>query len=208
MRDIDSYRGCFVGGAVGDTLGYFVEFMDEQAIFEKFGKQGITEYVLDSQGIARFSDDTQMTLYTANSLLVGTTRGATRGVGGTSPSYAAQFYEEWYRTQTEPYPLSSSIAWISAYPELFERRAPGNTCLDACIRGAKGTITDPINTSKGCGGIMRVAPVGLYLDPEDKQICETRRYSYEEVQRFGADIAALTHGHELGWLPAAVLRIS
>ena len=49
---------------------------------------------------------------------------------------------------------------------------------------------------------MRVAPVGLYFNPEDGQICEYRKYTYTAVQRFGAETAALTHGHELGWLPA------
>jgi ADP-ribosylglycohydrolase len=27
-----------------------------------------------------------------------------------------------------------------------------------------GTIEDPINDSKGCGGVMRVTPVGLMAD--------------------------------------------
>ena len=28
MRDIDRYRGCLIGGAVGDALGYVDEFLN------------------------------------------------------------------------------------------------------------------------------------------------------------------------------------
>ena len=44
---------------------------------------------------------------------------------------------------------------------------------------------------------MRVAPIGLYF-------CDTR-YEPEEVDIIGAKAAVLTHGHELGYIPAAML---
>ena len=62
MKNIDKHRGCLIGGAVGDALGYAVEFMQEYEIFEQYGKDGITEYSLDD-GVALISDDTQMSLY-------------------------------------------------------------------------------------------------------------------------------------------------
>ena len=43
---------------------------------------------------------------------------------------------------------------------------------------------------------MRVAPAGLLAGP--------RGADGAAVQRLGAQLAALTHGHELGWLPAGV----
>lgn len=60
-----------------------------------------------------------------------------------------------------------------------------------------GSTSDPINNSKGCGGVMRVAPVGLYLPKHCRNI--------EEVDQTGAEIAAITHGHPLGYIPAAAL---
>lgn len=205
MLSLDRYRGCLIGGAAGDALGYPVEFASESKIFSRYGKSGIHEYEYDEEGIACFSDDTQMTLYTANGLLFGITRGSTRGIMGTYSDYLRHFYKEWYRTQTESYPLSEQIAWISSLPELFKRRAPGNTCLSACASESRGTPEAPINNSKGCGGVMRVAPIGLYFNAVDGQKCESRTYSYAEIQRLGAGAAAITHGHELGWLPAGVL---
>lgn len=66
--DLDKVKGCIVGGAVGDALGYPVEFLDYSSILSKFGPKGITRYQ-PRNGIALFSDDTQMTLFTATGLL-------------------------------------------------------------------------------------------------------------------------------------------
>lgn len=198
MKNIDKYRGCLIGGAAGDALGYAVEFLDDAAIFSCYGEKGITEYSL-SNGVAEISDDTQMTLFTATGLLLGTTRGMTRGIMGTYPSYINSSYKDWYRTQTERYPLPKEYhySWLTSLPEMFSRRAPGNTCLAAIENPAYGTIEEPINQSKGCGGVMRVAPIGLYF--------EGKNYSIDEIDRIGAETAALTHGHSLGYIPAAGL---
>lgn len=77
-------------------------------------------------------------------------------------------YQGWYLTQTAKYPVGieenyAKYSWIMNLPEMFSRRAPGNTCLSALAAGGKGTIEKPVNNSKGCGGIMRVAPIGLYF---------------------------------------------
>ena len=61
MKDINRIRGCLIGGAVGDALGYTVEFMKDSEIFKTYGSDGITEYALVN-GVAEISDDTQMTL--------------------------------------------------------------------------------------------------------------------------------------------------
>ena len=73
-------RGSLLGGAIGDALGYPVEFMDRNSILEKFGKNGLSEFCsFDKNGYAVISDDTQMTLFTANGLLYGITRWCTHG---------------------------------------------------------------------------------------------------------------------------------
>lgn len=199
MRDLDRFKGCLIGGAAGDALGYAVEFLSAASIFQKYGANGITEYELH-RGIAEISDDTQMTLFTATGLLVGTTRGMTRGImGDYAECYIAYSYRDWYRTQTEKYPLPEEFhySWLVNVPELFSPRAPGNTCLAALAQGGNGRIDKPVNHSKGCGGIMRVAPIGIYF--------ADKGYSEKEIDAIGARAAALTHGHELGYLPAAML---
>ena len=88
---------------------------------------------------------------------------------------------------------------------LHHCRAPGNTCLSALIAGKMGTVGNPINTSKGCGGVMRVAPVGLFCralpDVGDD------RNRGELAFELGCAVAAITHGHPLGYLPAGFLAV-
>ena len=37
-------RGSLLGGAIGDALGYPVEFMDRNSILEKFGKKVLRNF--------------------------------------------------------------------------------------------------------------------------------------------------------------------
>ena len=138
---LDAIRGCIFGGAVGDALGYPVEFMSEKAIFSEYGSHGITAYEKDPQtGKALISDDTQMTLFTANGLLVGDTRGKMRGIQGRPRGYVAKAYLDWLMTQEssmqevnrhDRYTKKGGYSWLLDVPELYSRRAPGNTCLSA-----------------------------------------------------------------------------
>lgn len=147
--NLDKIRGCLLGGAAGDALGYAVEFWGEDQIFSKYGKKGITEYELDKKtGKALISDDTQMTLFTANGLLVRETRGMSNGVAGSPRGYVAMAYDDWLRTQEISYEESRLLlrdsrvwcckSWLADVPELYSCRAPGNTCLSALRRHKDG----------------------------------------------------------------------
>lgn len=66
----DRFRGCLIGGGIGDALGYPVEFMHLPAIKSAYGADGVQDLILEREsGKARISDDTQMTLFTASGLL-------------------------------------------------------------------------------------------------------------------------------------------
>lgn len=198
-KTIDKYRGCMLGGAVGDALGYAIEFMDEDEIRENYGPSGITGYSLNKEGVAEISDDTQMSLYTANGLLIGTTRGMTRGIMGPYTLYIELCYKDWLKTQMADFTgyKEPEWSWLNNIPAMNHRRAPGQTCINYLAKDDLGSIEEPRNNSKGCGGVMRVAPIGLYLGGGNAD--------KKEVDMIGAEAAALTHGHELGYIPAAVL---
>lgn len=198
MKDLDKYRGCLIGGAAGDALGYAVEFLEDTAIFQKYGAQGITEYDLTA-GVAQISDDTQMTLFTANGLLLGTVHDAAPETMVNTLSNIAQCYLDWLKTQTaEKHGWKKpAYAWLGNVPAMNHDRAPGLTCINALTQGKLGTTAEPKNNSKGCGGVMRIAPIGLYFAGAD--------HSVFDADRLGAEAAALTHGHALGYLPAAAL---
>ncbi len=187
MDIINKYKACLLGGAIGDALGYAVEFDHEQAIFNKYGSDGITEYELKN-GTAIISDDTQMTLFTANGLLSGYYNNSSY----TDSIYTS--YKEWYITQAGRINNSNYCSWIMKIPQLWARRAPGITCMSAITSGQKGSVRNPINDSKGCGGIMRVAPVGLFFKNTN---------IISQTDMLAAEASAITHGHELGYIPSA-----
>ena len=203
----DSIRGCLMAGAVGDALGYEVEFMSRRSILSRFGENGITKFALDRNGKALISDDTQMTLFTANGMLMGLTRGYMRGIGGRPEKYVDIAYLDWYYTQTgkkrEMLIDDWHPTWLRDLPEMAHLRAPGNTCLSACESLFRGEKVQ--NNSKGCGGIMRVAPMAL-LDAGYASRNENS-YSIEELAEAGGEIAECTHKHPLGFLPASLLTV-
>ena len=196
MRDIGRYRGCLIGGAVGDALGYAVEFMDIDSIRRRYGEKGITEYTL-TDGCALISDDTQMTLYTANAILCCVTAQLLgEGTASQYLEYMSDSYCDWLTSQSAEQLGKGDVkcSWLNNVERMNKSREPGRACIYSIMNGAKGTINEPINDSKGCGGVMRVAPIGLFFEGD-----------VLGIDYFGAQVAALTHGHELGYIPAAAL---
>ena|SRR5664279_1092079 len=57
--------GCLLGGAVGDALGAPIEFMTLPEIRKKFGPEGLKDYSPAYGRLGAITDDTQMTLFTA-----------------------------------------------------------------------------------------------------------------------------------------------
>lgn len=205
LRTKDRIRGSLMAGAAGDALGYTVEFMSRQSILAQYGTKGITKFDLQSEGKALVSDDTQMTLFTACGMLMGVTRGYMRGIGGQPEKYVDGAYLDWYYTQTgkKKKMLTDDFhyTWLRDLPELAHRRAPGNTCLSACESLFQGKEVQ--NNSKGCGGVMRVAPMALLMAGY-----WSRGESFYDVplmDKAGAEVAAVTHKHPLAFLPSAML---
>ncbi len=187
----DKIRGCLIAGAAGDALGYEVEFMSRCSILSRFGDNGITAFALDTNGKALISDDTQMTLFTANGLL-----NITRLL--IEPKYAVvRAYIDWFYTQVGRKNNMKSC-WISDVDTLHSLRAPGNTCISALNDIARGG--EPCNNSKGCGGIMRVAPIALYAAVNDG-------FDEIKVAQLAADASECTHQHPLGFLPASLFAV-
>lgn len=195
----NNYIGCIAGGAVGDALGAPTEFMNLSTILQKYGINGVNDYVEFPDGRGEITDDTQMLLFTAEGLLRSWHRANNRGVWGAYKQICFQSYLRWLYTQNDWYSedaikRTELNGWLINEQFLYKRRAPGNTCLTALRTGEPGTMERPINDSKGCGGIMRVAPVGLLIHK-----------SPEEAFQIGAELAAMTHGHPSGYLSAGYL---
>jgi ADP-ribosylglycohydrolase len=186
----ERFRGCLIGGAIGDALGWPVEFLGVNVIKGKYGPQGITNLVKSRNNLVEITDDTQMTIFTAEGLLRAENRGRNKGIAHI-PSVVHQSYLRWLDTQGVDSDVEKD-GWIHSIQGLHARRAPGNTCLDALMSGKMGTMEKPLNNSKGCGGVMRTAPIGLV-------------FNKEEAFKLGCESAAITHGHPSGYLSAGAL---
>src|SRR3954454_16343187 len=104
-------RGCLLGGALGDALGYPVEFSSLDAIRAAHGPRGVTGLVPDVAGITgRISDDTQMTLFTVEGIRQAVQRERLKGIGGGWPRLLRWAYARWLETQLKPGPEASDPA--------------------------------------------------------------------------------------------------
>jgi ADP-ribosyl-[dinitrogen reductase] hydrolase len=199
----DRMRGCLLAGAVGDALGAPVEFLNRAEIISRFGPLGIRDYVSAYGLLGAITDDTQMTLFTADGLLRSLIAG-----GGSKPASPVEnlchAYLRWLLTQGErskAQSLNEGLGWLDSINELHSSRAPGRTCIAALQAKTHVSKASAKNDSKGCGGVMRVAPVGLFYASRPVQTDDA------EVFQLGVDAAALTHGHPAGCLTAGVLAV-
>ncbi|WP_329353358.1 ADP-ribosylglycohydrolase family protein [Streptomyces sp. NBC_01261] len=194
-------RGCLLGGAVGDALGYPIEFTSLDRIRASHGPRGATGYVPGAHGaLGLISDDTQMTLFTVEALTTAHAREREKGIGGAWSMLLREAYERWLETQSQPAPGDSVTSGLLSEPWLYARRAPGNACLSGVAQmyapdpwlpldGTPGRVNPD---SKGCGTVMRSAPFGL-VDTADGAFAMAAR---------GAQI---THGHPTGYYAAGAL---
>jgi ADP-ribosylglycohydrolase/protein-tyrosine phosphatase len=185
--------GCLLGGAVGDAFGYAVEFDRWPEIKKKYGVKGLQEPVLEGEKLI-VSDDTQMTMFTAEGLLRAVASSEGRGMVS-APAVVWFAYQRWLGTQFMPARTSGDDGWLVGEKVLNHLRAPGNTCLRALQRELPEDSRPAPNDSKGCGGVMRVAPVGVV----HQLLGDRERFD------MACELAWLTHGHPSGYLSAGAM---
>jgi len=193
----DRVHGALLGGAVGDALGAPVEFISLAEIQSEFGNSGIVDFAPAFGRIGAITDDTQMTLFTAEGVLRAYVRGQLRGIVSIT-SVVCHAYMRWLLTQggvPKGKALSvdkSGLLWPIA--ELHSCRAPGNTCLSALMARTRFDSARADNDSKGAGGIMRIAPIAM--------IFANQPDATERVFQLAKEAAWITHGHPSGYLSA------
>ncbi len=170
--------GCMLAAAYGDTLGASIEFYSLGDIERRFGSGGIcVPQPAFGHCCPVISDDTQMAIATLRGLL------SSNLVLDNDDKILQNIwsaYLGWYDTQKDP----------------AQMRAPGNTCISALQGALPGSSKRPINRSAGCGGVMRVHPIGIAFSHDPQR-----------AFRLGMESAALTHGDAKAFLPAGFLAM-
>ena len=145
--DLDRFRGCLLGLAVGDAVGTTVEFQRRGSFSPLTDMVGGGPFGLKP---GQWTDDTSMALCLATSLIA---------KSGFDPSDQMDRYVDWYKT-----------GYLSSTGHCFDI---GNTVRQALEEYQRtgdpfSGATDPY--SAGNGSLMRLAPVPLFYFPDLEQI--------------------------------------
>lgn len=201
----DRFKGVMLGLAIGDAFGYPIELMDYDSICERFEKKGCLDLAVSKKtGTALFTDDTQLSLFTADGLLWAHSAGADDGRANYE-DYIFLAYQVWLYTQTKTV-AGKEYAWLFDPNEnpyklrllkakgLYKKRTADTKNIDALLKIRNmeyGTPENPKNDNKDNGAVKRVAPVGLYFYNDTKKAFD-----------MGCRAAAITHGSPVGYIAA------
>jgi ADP-ribosylglycohydrolase len=191
-----AYRGCLLGLAVGDALGYAVDGKTREEIIADYGPEGLRGYDLVN-GYADVTSYTQMAAYAAGGLLVGLTQGQLQGKMAPFVRYIGLGLREWSEGQRTYRTPERSHCWVAQVPQLRRRRCMDTRMLDRLNRGDTGTPEAPKNDSTHPGSLTNAVAVGLFFDPQ--------RMNPRQIGPLGAEAVALTHGDPGTFLSGAVL---
>ena len=197
-----AYRGCLLGLAVGDAMGYTVDTKTWPQIQEDYGPNGLLGYDLVN-GYAEVSSHTQLAVFTCNGLLLGMTRGQVFGKMAPLVMYAGLAQHVWAIGQRRYDQPTRNHCWVFRIPELRRRHCTDTRMVETLnrgmggVRGKLGTLETPINHRDTPASISSAVSVGLFADPN--------RMKQTEIDRLGAECVALTHGDPLAFLPGAMI---
>ena len=191
-KTASSYRGCMLGMAIGDAMGYTVDNKSWEDICESYGPNGLLGY--DLQGdYAEVTSYTQTAAYVANGLLLALTRGRQ----DIYLKYVTMAMKEWYRRQHFPRDPEKPHCWVAQLPELRRRCCRDAWMQDALRFDTLGTPEKPINRATTSGGLTGAAMLGVFYDPQRMDISQLGTLAVQTV--------ALTHGNPETFLTGAVL---
>ena len=191
-----AYRGCLLGLAIGDAMGYPVDTKNISQIQMDYGPNGILGYDLVN-GYADITSHTQLAAFSGNGLLLGMTRGQVYGRMGPYVRYAHVAQREWAIGQRRYDQPSRNHCWTFLVPEFRRRHCTDTRMVEILNRERIGTLETPVNSYDNPASIASSVSAALFAS--------MARLNQEEADRLGAEIIALTYGSPLAFLPGAVI---
>ena len=191
-----AFRGCLLGLAVGDAMGYTVDDKSWNEIQEDYGPNGLLGYDLIN-GYADVTSKTQNAANACNGLLLATTRGQMQGAMAPFVRYLGLSLREWAQSQRYRVNPGRICCWLARVREVCARRCMDTLMLDTLNREKQGSLEAPLNKFLSPGAMTAAVPVGLFAN---SGFC-----SQGESLRLAAETVALTHGHPAAFLSGAVV---
>ncbi|WP_190817812.1 type VII secretion system-associated protein [Saccharopolyspora pogona] len=189
-------EGCVLGAAVGDALGAPWMFSDLRTILgvnpegvrelaEAFGRRGAA---------TAYSQQAAFVLY---GLIGGTIRSTLRGVPAFRPGLVRTVLQQWLLTQGARVDVNLPAGTLAENETLRVQRFPDEASLTSLAqwndRREPPTPGNPPNAARTPAATVRGAVVGFEVRTVQDSIA------------LGIEIAAVTHGHPDGYLPAGAL---
>ena len=192
----DAYRGCLLGLAIGDAMGYPVDTKTWPQIQEDYGPYGLMGYDLRN-GYAEISSHTQIAAFSCNGLLLGLTRGQVYGKMAPFVRYACLAQQEWAIGQRRYDQPGRNHCWVFRVSEMRHRHCTDTRMVETLNRSKPGSLEDPVNKYDTPASLVSAVSAGIFSEPG--------KLGRVECDRLGAESVALTHGHPLAFLPGAVI---
>ena len=190
--DTQYYRGCLLGLAIGDAMGYTVEDKSWDEIQTEYGPEGLLGFDLKEEEFAPVTSHTQVAAFLCNGLLLSLTRGR-----GEYMRWSKLALKEWVRTQQFSRESESGYCFLGKLPQFRRRNCRDIRMLDNHRLEFYGSMTQRKNMNNTPGAITAGIAAGMLYRPG--------RISPEGVGELAGELIALTHGHPETFLSGVVL---
>ena len=188
----ERYRGCLLGLAVGDAMGYTIDDKSWEEIQENYGPEGLLGYDLQETEYATVTSYTQIAAYLSNGLLMSISRGKPDHM-----RYCKLALREWTRSQQFYRDPEKTLCWIAKFPQFRRRRCRDARMLDNLRLEAYGTMSSPKNNNSAPGSLTAAVAAGMFYHP--------KRIAPEQVGPLAGELIAMTHGNPDAFLSGVVL---
>lgn len=192
MMDTQNYRGCLLGLAVGDAMGYTVEDKTWDEIQTEYGPGGLLGYDLKEEEYAQVTSHTQIAAFLCNGLLLGLTRGKKEYM-----RWSKLALKEWVRSQQFYRDPEQSYCFLCKLPQFHRRHCRDARMMDNHRLEFYGSMTQRKNLNNTPGAITAGVAAGMLYQPG--------RITPEGVGALAGELIALTHGHPETFLSGVVL---
>ena len=189
---VRNYRGCLLGMAVGDAMGYTIDDDTWEQIQKSYGKNGLLGYDLQSEEYAQVTSYTHIAAYLCNGLLLSVARSRTDLL-----PYCKIAMKEWVRSQQFYRDPDKTHCWIAKLPYLRRGYCRDSRMLATHRKECYGTLDTPINDSTTPSSLTMAVAVAMFYNG--------KRMPAQQVGTLTAELMALTHGNPETILSGVVL---